>query len=338
MDVSWRSLVRIVTVVALVWLWLQVSQVVLVLIVATMLAVALDPVVEEVERIGLNRSAAVSIVSVVIVLIVGVSLWATWTSLADQATFVSHHLQQVGSRTLARSPQWIQHAVHGNGSNATSMLVRHGLTFAESVVEAVTISVLGFIVTVYLLIEGGETRDWILAFVPAHYRSRVHRTLTESRTVIFSYVKGNVITSVCATVFMLVAFVLLHVPAALLLAVMTGVFDVVPVVGSIVPAIPAVLLALTVSPMTALLVIVAHVVYNAVENYFIAPWAYGGRLHLSNLAVILAMVVGGEVAGVIGAVIALPIAALYPSIERSWLRSAVGDDTVQRHRAISRSP
>jgi predicted PurR-regulated permease PerM len=129
----------------------------------------------------------------------------------------------------------------------------------------------------------------------------------------------------------------LHVPAALLLAVIAGLADFVPVLGFIASAIPAVALALTVSPRTAMLTLALWVVYHGIENYLIAPWAYGKRLKLSDLAIILAFVVGAELAGVIGALIALPIAALYPTIERLWLREQLPRETVAEHRALSRS-
>src|SRR6185503_11427075 len=152
--------------------------------------------------------------------------------------------------------------------------------------------------------------------------------------VILAYVAGNVITSIFATMFVLVVLSVLKVPAALLLAVLAGVCDFIPVLGFIVSSIPAILLGMTVSSTTALLVVAAYVAYHAIENYLIGPWAYGGRLKLSNLAVVLAFVIGGEVAGVIGALIALPIAAIYPSIEHIWLRDQLGNVTVEEHKAL----
>ena len=120
-------------------------------------------------------------------------------------------------------------------------------------------------------------------------------------------------------------------PAALLLALIAGLFDFVPVVGFILSSIFAVIMALTVSPTTALIVVLAlYVAYHLVENYVIAPWAYGDRLKLSNVAVILAFAIGAELAGVIGALIALPVAAVYPAIEQIWLRDTLADDTVAR--------
>jgi predicted PurR-regulated permease PerM len=127
---------------------------------------------------------------------------------------------------------------------------------------------------------------------------------------------------------------LLKVPAALLLALLAGLSDFVPVIGFIVSSIPAILLSVTVSTTTALIVVAFYIAYNTVEQYLLSPWAYGNRLKLSNVAVILAFAVGAQVAGIIGALIALPIAALYPPIERIWLRTKLGDEVVEEHRAI----
>jgi predicted PurR-regulated permease PerM len=128
----------------------------------------------------------------------------------------------------------------------------------------------------------------------------------------------------------------LGVPAALLLAVIAGVSDFLPVIGFILGAFPTILLALTVSGTTALLAAGFYVAYNTVENYILSPWAYGGRLKLSNVAVILAFVIGGEVAGVIGALIALPVAAAYPAIEKIWLRERLPDETIREHQQLNR--
>jgi predicted PurR-regulated permease PerM len=152
--------------------------------------------------------------------------------------------------------------------------------------------------------------------------------------VIFGYVTGNAITSVLASASTLVLLSILKVPAALLLALIAGVADFIPVIGFPLSAVPAILLALTVSPNTALLVVAFYVAYHAVENYLLSPWAYGDRMKLSNLAVILAFVVGAQVAGVIGALIALPLAALYPPIERIWLRDQLGDEVIEEHQAL----
>jgi predicted PurR-regulated permease PerM len=192
------------------------------------------------------------------------------------------------------------------------------------------------IFTVYLLIEWKRTMEWLIAFVPKSHRAKVRLTLYESRGIIFGYVTGNVATSVFATIYVFIALTILKVPAALLLALLAGVFDFVPVLGFVLSGAPAVVLAATVSPATAVLVVGLYILYHFIENYFIAPKVYGNELRLSNLAVLIAFAVGAELAGVIGAVIALPIAAAYPAVERIWLSDRLAPDTVEKHQTLER--
>ena len=78
-----------------------------------------------------------------------------------------------------------------------------------------------------------------------------------------------------------------------------------------------------------------HIAFNAVENYIIAPKVYGRELELSNLAVLVAVAIGGQLGGVMGALLALPIAATYPIVERNWLRPHLASDTIERHSRLS---
>ena len=323
---------------ALVWLWLQLVEVVLVVIVAALLAVTLNPVVGWFEGRGVSRGKGTALVAMVIVATVGGFLWFTWASLSEQLRYLLDHVNEVEATVLAKVPPWAQEVIGGqNTAEMQSRIAGYALKVGQSAAYAVGVTFLGFILTLYLLIEGRATLDWIIAFTPTAKRARIQRTLVESERVIFAYVAGNVITSIIATVATLIALSILKVPAALLLAILAGLSDFVPVVGFFLTAIPTILMGLTVSGTTGLLVAAFYVAYNTVENYVISPWAYGDRMRMSNLAVLLAFIVGGQVAGVIGALIVLPIAALYPSIEEIWLRDQVGNATVEEHKAIEQA-
>lgn len=75
--------------------------------------------------------------------------------------------------------------------------------------------------------------------------------------------------------------------------------------------------------------------YHAIENYLIAPLVYGDRLRLSTVSFVLAFAVEAELADVVGAVVALPIAAAYPAIERSWLTNRLGDEVIAEPAALA---
>lgn len=337
LEVPWRTIFKLIAGVALVWLWLELYQLFLVLLVAVLLAVTLDPLVAWVERRGLSRWAAATVVSVALLIVVGGFLWFTWSSLKDQAQYVGRHIREIERQVSHSVPPWLQQMADAvSNGNATSTFGDYAVRFVRSLASAVVVALVGFILTIYLLIEGRRTYAWLMAFVPRGERPHADQTARECRTVIFGYVAGNVATSIFATVFVLVSLSILDVPAALLLAVLAGVMDFIPVMGFILSAVPAVLLAATISARTALIVAALYVLYHGAENYLIAPRVYGDRLKLSNVAVILAFAVGAALAGVIGALIALPLAAVYPAIERIWLREHLGAETVREHRTIEK--
>jgi predicted PurR-regulated permease PerM len=334
-DISWRTIAKVLAAAVLVWLWLTLFQLVLVVIVAILLAVTLNPIVTRLEHRGWKRWAAASCVSFTLLAVIAGFLYVTWSSLNDQARYVIEHLGEIEREVLSRLPSWIGDLA-GSASNddLAARIAPYALTMARSAVTALIVSVLGFILMVYLLIESTRTRDWLIAFVPTRFRAKTERTLEECEAVVFGYVAGNVATSIFATLFVLVWLSILKVPAALLLALLAGLFDFVPVLGFIVSSVPAIILAITVSTGTAFAVALIYLTYHALENYLIAPPIYGDRLKLSNVAVILAFAIGAEVAGVIGALIALPVAAIYPSVERIWLREELPPETVEEHKAI----
>jgi predicted PurR-regulated permease PerM len=156
----------------------------------------------------------------------------------------------------------------------------------------------------------------------------------EITSVVGHYIVGQVITSVLCGLFAFIVLALFRVPNAGFLAIIAAIFDVLPLIGFFLFTIPAMAMALTVSPGTALLVGAFYGAYHLFENYFIVPKVYGNRLRLSTLTVLISCLAAGMIAGVIGIIIVLPAVASYPVLERYWLRPHLEPDTVQKHVAI----
>ena len=335
LEIPWRTLFKLIAAVALIWLWLTLASTILVVVVAVLLAITLNPIVDWLQTRGLPRWAASVGVALFVLATIGGFLWLTWASLSDQARYAVQYLNDFEGNIMSKLPAWLRNAAGlQTGEEIRSWIAPVAIRVGQSAASAVVVTLLGFVLTVYLLIEGHTTRDWLVAFVPRARRAKVEQTFVECERVIFAYVAGNVILSVIAFTCTFIALSLLRVPAALLLAVVAGVSDFLPVIGFLLGAIPTILIALTVSGTTALIVAAFYVAYNTVETYVLGPWAYGDRLKLSNVAVILAFVIGAEIAGVIGALIALPVAAIYPAVERIWLREKLAEDTVREHKEI----
>jgi predicted PurR-regulated permease PerM len=196
--------------------------------------------------------------------------------------------------------------------------------------------VLASILVLYLLIEAAQTYRWVRGFMPVALRPRFDRTASEASDVASAYIVANFITSVLAGIYSFTWLAILGVPAALVLALLAFVCDFIPVVGLFISCAPAMVMAATKSGALALTMIPIYLGYHFIENYLIGPRIYGGRLRLSNVAVLVAFAIGAELGGVVGALLAMPIAATYPTIEKLWLRDQLGDDVVEEHEAVRR--
>jgi len=338
-DIAPAAIVKVTAAVALVWLWLHLWQLVMVVLVSVVIAIGLEPAVAWLERRRIPRSlAAAGSVALLMVIVAGF-FWIAGSSLASQAHDLGGRLVEIRHDVAVKLPAPLRGAILKSGVPTDPATV--GGYIMDAGRALVSVSIIAFLIlilTVYFLIEGRRTYVWLAAYAPPGHRDRVHVTAAEARKAIYGYVIGNVATSIFATVVVFVALTLLHVPAALLLAVLAGVFDFVPVLGFICSSVPAVLLGLGVSVPVGIAVAGVYAAYHLAENYYIGPKVYGDRLKLSNLAVIIAFAVGAQIGGIGGALLALPLAALYPVIESVWLKDYLGRDAVETHRRLQATP
>jgi predicted PurR-regulated permease PerM len=334
------TIVTILLTAAALWAIYTLRAVIALVLVAVVLAVAFDPVVGWLERRRVPRWAGATLIVFTTMALLVLFVVICGSSLVTQVHQVGDRVRAIQEEAAAWLPEPVLRRIResGGGSADVSLVGRYAVSLSAALVSAVLGMVIAFILTIYLLTEGRRTWNWLVAYVPRRNRGRVRETALAACEAMRHYVAGNVLTSLFAGVSVFISMRLLHVPAALLLAVLAGICDFVPVLGFIVSALPALLLATTVSLATTLIVAGVYVAYHLAENYWIGPRVYGGQLRLSNLAVLLSFAIGAELFGVIGALLALPVAAMYPCVEDIWLREYLGEDAVDTHRRIEQRP
>ncbi len=316
----------------------------LLLLVAVLLAVTLYPAVRWLEARRFGRGLSVAIIAVL-----GVGLLVTFVllvlpPLTTQANYLAQNLPDFRARVSSRIPAKfpaVQKAIHELFESPFSpravSLFEQSFAWGRSVVSAVVVAVVVLILTLYLLLDGRSLYAWLLAFAPRAHRERLAATTAEISTMVHAYVGGQFLAALLFAVFTGIVLMVLRVPAVLPLAVVAGFCDVVPVLGIFLATIPAVLLALSISPHTALAVFLAYVGYHLFETYFLLPRIYGHKLKISTLSVLLALLAGGKLQGIIGIVIALPLVATYPIIERHWLRGYLQARVLTDHKALAKA-
>ena len=334
------TFVKILITVLLTWALLKLWPGFLLLVISGLLAVALAPVVASLESRGLSRGMSVIILALICVLALGMIGWFLFPPLTDQvSSLVARlpHLKEVAARHLTGHEvvaKIVQQVFDLPTSPEVSSWMKRPMAWGTAAIEAVASVAYVFVFTFYLLADGKGLYAWLLAFVPRKQRPKLALMLPEVEEVVGAYVSGQLITSFLFTVFVSLVLLWLGVPAVAPLALLAGICDVVPVIGIVISTVPAVLLALTISPIKALIVLGLYLFYHVFETYVLVPKLYGKKLSLSPLAVLLALVIGGTLQGVLGAVLILPFVAAYPVIERHLLHNYLNPEVIKDHTAL----
>jgi len=340
-SVSWGTIFKVLSAALFVWAVLRLSGPFLLFLISLLLAVTLSPLAARLERRGVSHGVAVGAIAAAMVGVILLFFWLVVPPLTDQALFLQRDLETrraaIQQRLSGIHPlvaTIVMQILELPRSPEVAASLHRPLAWGRFAVMGGTAAILVLVLTLYLVLDGRRFYAWLLAYVPRRHRRRMAATVSEVSEVIIAYVQGQVFTSIVYGLYAFATLAIFRVPAAVPLALLAAFCDVIPVLGVVVSTVPAVLLALTVSPIAAAAVLALYILYHVVENYVLIPWVYGRRLRLSGLAVLIALVVGGTLQGILGAVLVLPLVAAYPIIERIWLHEYLSDEVLTDHSAL----
>jgi predicted PurR-regulated permease PerM len=289
--------------------------------------VALEPVVLWLRRRHIRRGISVILVFIVLALLIGALLWLLAPPIIEQGRNVSESLPQyytdareylmssrVGIlRGLARAlPSQISlpilaasapEAAEGTAPVSTWDQVGLGLQAGFAFIAV-------FILVYYWTLEGELITRKFLMRVPANKREAARDLLGEINEKIGGYFRGQAILCVMVGVASAAAFFVIGAPNALLLGVIMGIFEAIPVIGPTLGAVPALLMTLAVSPDKTLWVLVAIVAIQVLENNLLVPKVMDESVGVNAVVSMLAIAAFGALFGIVGAILAIPLAAI----------------------------
>jgi putative heme transporter len=316
----------------------------LLFVISVLLAVTLHPAVAWLERKRVARGVSVIVIATVTLGLLALFFLFLLPPLTAQMTHLMREFPDFRARILSKIPtrypafQAVIAELFAWSSSPRALTVfERSFAWGQSALSGMVAAIIVGVLTLYLLLDGRSLYAWLLAFVPRTHREKVATTTDEVSDVVHAFVSGQLLAAVLFALFSAVLLTILGVPAAVPLAVIAGLCDVVPVLGILVATVPAALLALTVSPTAAAVVAVAYLGYHIVETYFLLPRIFGNKLKMSTLSVLLALVIGARLQGIIGAVLVLPLVAAYPIIERHWLGGYLKSRVLTDHVALAKA-
>ncbi|MDQ3966196.1 MAG: AI-2E family transporter, partial [Actinomycetota bacterium] len=206
------------------------------------------------------------------------------------------------------------------GRGYLSEHVSSAVSLGRSIVEGVSLSVVAFIVTIYLVVQPTQLVNGFVSLFPAGQRERVREILGKMYHAVQKWFVGQLSSMVIIGVLTVIVLSIIGIPYALFIGVLSGLLAFIPLVGAFVSVIPPVLLALATSPILSVWVVLSYIAIHQIEAHLIQPLVMSRAVALHPVVVVLAIVVMGTLFGLIGLLLAVPlVAALSVLVHELWI-------------------
>jgi predicted PurR-regulated permease PerM len=337
LDISWASIFRVLAGVLFAYVAILLWPIFKLLTLAVLIAVALYPIVRLANRRKLPRSIGLLLATVTLLVVVVSCVAVIAPMVFHQMATLGESLPRLREQIIAQLPSTgfmhdtLQKGINSGTVSDSKVVLERMLMVVEMTLGGLVQFVVVIALAIYLMADGPRAVKWLIVFFPIAEREKISQAMVQISRLISSYVAGQFLVSAFAAAYLFILLKLLGVPMALLLGIIAGVCDILPIIGFFIAVFLAMAIGLSVSPATAALIFFLYGAYHLFENFFVIPRVYGKKLKLSKLAVPLAVAAGGFLAGVVGAIAVLPLVAAYPVVERLWLAPKLAPDTVKAH-------
>ena len=314
-EISPKTIIQLILVVACMWLLIRLWPVFLVLVVALLIVGTMSPSVSWMEARRIKRGYGIAIVFTLLFVITILTMTLTIPSLLAQASALIEqvpvfriHLSEYLARSIITAPlaDWLRNVKYETLSSGMSTMA---IAFSMRIFEIIAYSTSAVFLALYIMIDRDRLRGGLFAAVPRSHHIRLARVMMNLETIVGAYIRGQLITCLLIAVYSFVLLVACDVPNAMALAVFAGIADVLPYIGAFLSIGPMVIASLARGPVVVAVVLLIMLAYEEFESRVLVPRIYGRALRLPPSVVLFALLAGGTLMGILGALLALPVAA-----------------------------
>lgn len=317
-DLSYATFLKTVVILFLLIFLYLVRDLLLMIFVAIVIASGLDPIIDFFQKKKIPRA-----VTILFIFIVFIGLLFLITCI-----LIPPIIEQV-QQLINVLPQYFQIILENFGKNYTtplqigmgnieefakSLTGRFGEIVANiysalsNLLSGVVTLVIILVLSFYFTVEEDNFKNFIRSITPTRHRPYVEDLIERLQKQIGLWLRGQVCLGLIVGILIFIGLTLLDVKYALVLALLAAIFEIVPYIGPIIAAIPAIFLAFNQSPLTGLLVVCLYILVQQLENHLLVPKVMEKTVGLNPLVIVLVILVGAKIAGVFGAIIAVPLA------------------------------
>lgn len=303
------------------------------ILVAVFLALALNPAVEKFERRGMRRGyASATVFLLALAAIVGLGFLVLPPLVRQVTDFIQAVPDLVDDIVAGRGPlgflqrdyhivDRIRAAIEENGVGGVLGVTAPAIAVAQSVFSVIIGSVVIAFLTYFMLLDGPRMVERFYNFLPESARPGWQRVGQEIYRTVGGYVTGNIFISVIAGLAAMVVLFVLGSSYSVALAVVVALLDLIPLAGATMAAVIAsAVVFVELGWVKGVIIVAFFLLYQQLENHVLQPIIYGRTVQLSPLVVLISVLIGAELAGILGALAAIPVAGIVQAVARELFR------------------
>jgi predicted PurR-regulated permease PerM len=315
LDPSRGAIILLALLIPSLWVLKRLAPVFLVLVAALIIVGTISPAVRWLEERRMSRSTGIAIVFTALLVVTALLVTLTIPALLEQSTNLLDQapalresmVKWLASFRLTCPLSELLRNVHAG--DLVTLAASNAIVFSSRVFAVFVYILSSVFLALYIMIDRDRLRGGLFLVVPRSHHIRLSRVMLNLETIVGGYIRGQVITSALMAVFVFVLLKLCGVSNALPIAVCAGAADVLPYIGALLSVIVSVAASLSQSPAVIIVVLVLMLTYEELESRVIVPRIYGRTLRLPSSVILFSLLAGGVLAGIVGALLALPVAA-----------------------------
>lgn len=325
LEISWNSLGRILIFIILLFLIFLIKDILILLFLAVVIAAVCQPFVDYLQKKKIPRFLGSSFIFILILAILGIFLWLVAPLVISQfGDFIANFdeiIAKIGSNNVFG--EFIQQLIP-NLKSAFELLTKNAATisnFAFSIFGGIFTVLTCLVLAFYLTLEEREAEKFFRAILPDKYENRIISIFDNSTRRIGRWFQGRILVSLILTLICWLGLYFLGVKYSATLGLLNGVLDIIPFIGPVFAGLIAAFVALTDSWLLVFWTILFLFIIHYLNNILFMPLIMEKTTGLNSLVVLIALLIGTQIAGFVGFILAIPAAIITQEIFKAWENS-----------------
>jgi len=331
-DISTASVIRVIVVLLAIGFLYFIRDIIAIVFVAIIVAAALSPIVDRLTKWRVPRTVSIILIYLLVLGILGgivyfilppmiVQLKQLADNLPTYFTTFADLLKNLREGSLSGLLSTSQDTLNSL-SNFLGQIANNLFTTTVGFFSGAAALVMVFILTLYFLIDENGIKKFIVSLFPIRQKSQLIAIANKMGFKLGGWLRGQLLLGIVVGIVVYVGMLIIRMPYALTLGILAGALEIIPVMGPIIAAIPAILIAFTISPATALIVTIFYILVQELENKLLVPKIMQYTVGLNPVTTIIIILIGAKLMGILGILLAVPAASVIYVILEEWPRLA----------------